>query len=41
MSYLGEWCVLFDNLSNEDYTISAGDRVAQVALKPVYYFCGE
>ena len=39
--YLNEWCVLFDNLSNEDYTISAGDRVAQVALKPVYYFCGE
>lgn len=40
-SYLGEWCVLFDNLSNEDYPISAGDRVAQAALKPVYYFCGE
>ena len=37
-SYLGEWCLLFDNLSNEDYKISAGDRIAQCALKPVYHF---
>lgn len=39
--YLGEWCILFDNLSGSDYTINAGDRIAQVALKPVYYFEGE
>lgn len=37
-SYLGEWCVLFDNFSLKDYTIHAGDRIAQVALKPVYRF---
>lgn len=36
--YLGEWRLLFDNLSNEDYKISAGDRIAQCALKPVYHF---
>lgn len=36
--YLGQWCLLFDNLSNEDYKISAGDRIAQCALKPVYHF---
>lgn len=36
--YLGVWCLLFDNFSNEDYKISAGDRIAQCALKPVYHF---
>ena len=39
--FLNSWGVLFDNLSNEDYKITAGDRIAQIALKPVYYFCGE
>lgn len=39
--YLGEWCVLFDNISGSDYKISAGDRIAQMALKPVYYFAAE
>ncbi len=38
MSYLGSIGVLFDNLSGKDYTIKAGDRVAQFALKPVYTF---
>lgn len=37
-SYTGEIGVLFDNLSDEDYTIHAGDRIAQFALKPVYRF---
>lgn len=40
-SFMGEWCVLFDNLGLEDYTIHAGDRIAQVALKPVYRFNSE
>lgn len=40
-SFLGQWGILFDNLSNEDYKISAGDRIAQMSLKPVYYFVAE
>lgn len=30
--------VLFDNFSKEDYTIHAGDRIAQFVLSPVYHF---
>lgn len=37
-SFIGPIGILFDNLSGEDYTIKAGDRVAQFALKPVYTF---
>ena len=40
-SYLGPICVLFDNISNEDYTINVNDRIAQLALKPVYRFKSE
>lgn len=40
-NYLGSICVLFDNISNEDYTINANDRIAQFALKPVYRFKSE
>ena len=40
-SYMGEWCILFDNLSNESYTINAGDRIAQAVLKPSYSFLGK
>lgn len=40
-SYMGEWCILFDNLSNESYVINAGDRVAQAVLKPSYSFLGK
>ena len=40
-SYMGEWCILFDNLSNESYTINAGDRIAQAILKPSYSFLGK
>ena len=40
-SYTGEWCILFDNLSNESYVINAGDRVAQAVLKPSHSFLGK
>lgn len=40
-NYLGPICVLFDNISNEDYTINVNDRIAQLALKPVYRFKSE
>jgi dUTP pyrophosphatase len=40
-SFLGEWVVLFDNIGGSDYTISAGDRIAQMSLEPVYYFAAE
>lgn len=33
--------VLFDNLAKEDYTIHAGDRIAQFVLEPVHQFKGE
>jgi dUTP pyrophosphatase len=40
-SFLGGLAVLFDNLGGKDYTIHAGDRIAQFALKPVYTFLAE
>ncbi len=40
-SFLGELAILFDNLGGKDYTIHAGDRIAQFALKPVYTFLAE
>lgn len=36
--YLGELGVLYDNLSDSDYTIHAGDRVAQMMILPSYRF---
>lgn len=36
--YRGELIVLYDNISNEDYTINAGDRIAQMWVEPVYRF---
>ena len=36
--YRGEILVLYDNISNEDYTINAGDRIAQMWVEPVYRF---
>lgn len=36
--YRGELIILFDNNSDSDYTIHAGDRVAQIELEPVYRF---
>lgn len=37
-SYLGVWNVIVDNLSDEPYHISAGDRIAQIAFKPTFNF---
>lgn len=39
--YRDEIGVLFDNLAKEDYTIHAGDRIAQFVLEPVHQFKGE
>lgn len=36
--YRGELCVLYDNTSDNDYTIRAGDRIAQLLVKPSYRF---
>ena len=40
-SYMGQWCILFDNFSDNSYTINAGDRIAQAVLKPSYSFLGK
>lgn len=36
--YLGPLIVLFDNISDFDYTINAGDRIAQLWVSPSYHF---
>ena len=36
--YRGELGVLYDNTSNEDYKINAGDRIAQLLVMPSYRF---
>ena len=36
--YRGELCVLYDNISDTDYTIKAGDRIAQLLVMPSYRF---
>lgn len=36
--YRGRVCVLLNNAGREIVVIKHGDRVAQMALKPVYYF---
>ena len=36
--YRGELGVLFDNISDSDYTIQAGDRIAQLLVMPSYQF---
>ena len=36
--YRGEILILYDNISNEDYSINAGDRIAQMWVEPVYRF---
>ena len=38
--YRGEIGVLYDNLSDSDYEIKAGDRIAQCWVQPVYRFKG-
>ena len=37
-SYRGEIMVLFDNISDSDYTINKGDRIAQMEVKPIHRF---
>lgn len=39
--YRGELGVLYDNTSNEDYKINAGDRIAQLLIMPSYRFKAE
>lgn len=36
--YRGELKLLFDNISDSDYTIHAGDRLSQMFIMPVYHF---
>ena len=38
--YRGELMILYDNLSDSDYVIHKGDRIAQVELEKVYRFKG-
>lgn len=37
-AYRGPLGVLYDNISNSDYTIKAGDRIAQLLIMPSYHF---
>ena len=37
-AYTGDVSVLFDNISDSDYTINAGDRIAQLWVEPIYRF---
>lgn len=39
--YRGELGVLYDNTSDEDYKINAGDRIAQLLVMPSYRFKAE
>ena len=36
--YLGPLGVLYDNISDSDYTINKGDRIAQLMVMPSYHF---
>lgn len=38
--YRGEVLILYDNISDSDYTIEAGDRIAQIWVEPVRRFKG-
>ena len=37
-AYTGDVTILFDNISDSDYTINAGDRIAQLWIEPIYRF---
>lgn len=39
--YRGEIMLLFDNISDSDYVINKGDRLAQLSVEPVYRFSPE
>ena len=41
MGYTGPLGVLYDNISDSDYTINAGDRIAQLLVMPSYHFRAE
>lgn len=38
MGYRGEVRALYDNISDEPYTIHKGDRIAQLMVMPSYRF---
>ena len=38
--YRGPIGVIYDNISNSDYKIKAGDRIAQMYIMPTYHFKG-
>ena len=38
--YRDELMILYDNISDSDYTIKAGDRIAQMFVQPTYRFKG-
>ena len=37
-AYRGPLGVLYDNISDSDYTVNAGDRIAQLLVMPSYHF---
>ena len=37
-AYTGDVTCMYDNISDSDYTIKAGDRIAQMWIEPVYRF---
>ena len=37
-SYRGDVSILYDNVSDSEYTINAGDRIAQLLVAPCYHF---
>ena len=39
--YRGELGILYDNISDSDYTINTGDRIAQLIVMPCYHFKAE
>ena len=39
--YRGPLGVLYDNISDSDYTINAGDRIAQLLIMPSYHFSAQ
>ena len=38
MEYRGSLGVIYDNISDSDYNIKAGDRIAQLLVMPSYHF---
>ena len=40
-TYRGNLGILYDNISDSDYTIEEGDRIAQLLIMPSYHFRAE